>query len=260
MLHLDSDVGSSELVPIVQGIAEGIRASWIGSIKDEFASYLQQHDTDRWQIFSDYVLRAPKRPNDVFAFTVVPAGRHLQSLFSAVEQSARADFKAIRSVSEEMIQLLRDCRLFTVCFVLEPSRSLLLNLNLARLCLDRTISALSAKETTQRDALSCWRSSDQCGKKQDQTIKQLQRPAIRKHTFGDGFSAFISSEICVNKHPKMIGWFSDRDSIVEAYKDFANYLYIQNLSDLSCPPGGGMEGTRCCRSKWKTHTGNTAME
>ena len=45
----------------------------------DFDAYVKKNDTDRWLVFSDYVLRNKRRKTNTIAFTVVPGGNHFES-------------------------------------------------------------------------------------------------------------------------------------------------------------------------------------
>jgi hypothetical protein len=123
-------------------IVDALRASMAECIEPQFANYIQRHGTTRWLMFSDYVLRQRNRPNDVFAFTVVPGGNCLASLTAEFSATARQDFKDVRSVSESMTRLLSDSRLFTVCFIINPPRVITRDVTIVRGMLDRSIAMM----------------------------------------------------------------------------------------------------------------------
>jgi hypothetical protein len=94
-------------------IVNALRVSMADGIEEPFARYIRQHETGKWLIFSDYVLNHPDRPNDAFAFTVMPGGHYLQPLVSEFSATATKDLKDVGRVSDSMIRLLADSRLFT---------------------------------------------------------------------------------------------------------------------------------------------------
>src|ERR1700679_728533 len=97
-----------------------------------FAKYVEEYGTDRWLLFSDYVLQHPGRPNDAFIFTVLPAGNYLPALTADFQGIAKKDFKDIQEVSEPMLRLLSDKRLFTFCFVVDPTRVITRNVSIVQ--------------------------------------------------------------------------------------------------------------------------------
>jgi hypothetical protein len=132
----------------------------------------------------------------------------------------------VKEVSEPMMRLLRDPRLFTFCFLLDPSRIVTRNVATIRGMLDRNIERLNGKPDR---AL------------RDRDIKTLK--AIRSKAASQGFkvrlfdnivlaatfAGFLTYLICAARRTTNVGWFSDRDSIITSHKAFAHHLYANNV-------------------------------
>ena len=192
-----------------------------------FAKYVEEYETNRWLLFSDYVLQHPGRPNDAFVFSVLPAGDYLPALTADFQGIAKKDFKDIQEVSEPMLRLLSDKRLFTFCFVVDPTRVITRNVSIVQGMLDRNIARLVAKP-------------DASARGED--IRKMK--AMRRKATAKGFNVrlfdniivaatlagFISYLICKTRRAARIGWFSDRDSITAAHEAFAHHLYATNVT------------------------------
>jgi hypothetical protein len=200
------------------------------TVANAFADYVVSHQTDRWLIFSDYVLRQPERPTDVFAFTVVPGGSYFNGITTDLKAIAKRDFKDTRHVDEAMLRLLSDPRLFTFCFVLDRSRMLLGKAATVRDILAREIATLSRKEdqAVQKERLR-W-------------VRALQRKATANNfsvrllddiIFASGLAGLISVLICKSRKAARIGWFSDRDNMTTAHGAIVNYFY-QSCTVATC--------------------------
>jgi hypothetical protein len=215
---LDATFGGLIFDTLRARVAEGVGLS--------FARYIKDHRTDRWLLFSDYVLKQPHRPNDVFAFTIVPGGHYLAALTRDFEATARRDFKDIKSVSEPMVRLLSDPRLFSFCFIVDPSRVLTRNVAAVRGMLDRTIARL---EKSDHKALR---------EGELRKLKALRRKAAMQGfnvrlfdnmILAAAFAAFLSYLICSYRRAARIGWFSDRDDITASYQAFVHHLYASDV-------------------------------
>lgn len=121
-------------------IFDAMRAHVTGLIGKVFTEYVDRHRTDKWLLFSDYVLGARNRPNEVIALTVVPGGDYWSRLLRDFKKIAKSDFKSGSTVSSSMIELLSDPRLFSFCWLLEPRRVLTRNVSAVRGMLDRDIT------------------------------------------------------------------------------------------------------------------------
>jgi hypothetical protein len=208
-------------------IADALRPSFSDQIEPQITRYVRSHDTLRWLIFSDYVLNQPNRPNDVFAFTILPGGNYLAPLTAEFSTNAKRDFKGVKTVSDAMARLLADSRLFTVCFIVNPNRVLTRDVGIMRGMLDRSIAMMEN-----------WRDADQHNARIVQ-FKALSRKAAAKsfniRLFDDiilatTFAAFLTSLICAQVRATRIGWFSDRDSITTAHNSIANEFFAINVS------------------------------
>jgi hypothetical protein len=230
---------SVEPVPIATAMAHSIDAIWTERIKDEFDSYLNAHRSNRWMIFSDYSLSSMNRANDVFAFTVLPGGEYFYPLLKVIQAGLKADFKKVALINENMTSALTDRRLFTVCFLLERDRDTLFTLHTIREMLDRTISMLESKDPTARRKIlfAKLRLVRREARAKCFNVRQFENILL-----ACGFASFLSKEICREMHPAAIGWFSDRDPIVDAFRAAANYFYMQNLADLMEPIANGWRG------------------
>jgi hypothetical protein len=192
-----------------------------------FAQYVEAHPTNNWLIFSDYVLHHPGRPNDVFSFTVVPAGQYLAPLTREVSAIAKRDFKDTKIVHESMIGLLRDPHLFSFCFIVEPTRVLTRNVDAIRGMIDRSLARLNSKPDRHL---------------RHKDIAKLT--ALRRKAAAGGFNirlfdnitlaaamaAYLTYLICSNRRGFRIGWFSDRDSITSSYEAIAYHFYASNVA------------------------------
>ena len=90
-------------------IVDALYSTFSQSAESRFNRYVQHYKTSRWLMFSDYVLKHPGRPHDVFAVTLGPGGRHLAGITEDITTRALRDFKDIREVSAPMMHLLRAC-------------------------------------------------------------------------------------------------------------------------------------------------------
>ena len=129
-----------------------------------------------------------------------------------------------------MLRLLADTRLFTFCFVVDPARVLTRNVRTIRDMLDRSIGRLERRpDRALRDS-------------EINTLTRLRRKANSQRfnvrlfdniVLAAAFAAFLTYLLCSYRSVTRVGWFSDRDSISNAYERFAQYLYASNVVTLS---------------------------
>ena len=216
-------------------------------IEKPFADYVKNHDTSRWLLFSDYVLKQPDRPNDVFAFTLMPGGQHLDSLLAEFSATATRDFKKTRTVSDSMTRLLTDKRLVTFCFVLDPARVIIGNVVNLRGMLDGTLAMMEKWEDAgkHQGLINKFRALRRKAESQSFNIRLLDDIIV-----ATTLAAFVTFMVCKHTNVERIGWFSDRDNITTAHQRIAEVFYSVNVSSCcqrlmkgwSGPPTLGING------------------
>lgn len=194
-----------------------------------FADYVKSMGVDRWIIVSDYVLGTSDRPNDTFAFSIIPGGIHYESLDSAIRAAAIKDLKDIKDVRKPMLNLMADSRLFTFCFIVAPDRVVTRNVEFFREMIDASITAMGHwHDAAEHEAL--------IGR-----FRALRRKAESKSfnirladniLLASTFAAFLAFMISKYSRPEIVGWFSDRDSIVTAHNKIAFDLFNVNFTAL----------------------------
>jgi hypothetical protein len=146
---------------------------------------------------------------------------------AALTSGAIRDFKDVREVSEPMVKLLADTRLFTFCFIIKPSRVITRNVATLRQMLDQTIAMMERWEDAKSHA---------------EIIKKFK--AMRKSADAKSFSvrlvdniilstalaSFLTYLVCKHVRAERVGWFSDRDSITTSHQGIGEYFYGVNVS------------------------------
>ena len=196
-------------------------------IEQAFADYVKHHNTSRWMLFSDYVLNQRDRPNDVFAFTLVPGGQHLNSLLAEFSATATRDFKKIREVNDSMAHLLTDKRLVTFCFVVNPARVVPGNLEALRGMLDGTLAMMEKWEDADghRELINKFKAMRQKAEARSFNIRLLSDIIV-----ATTLAAFLTFLVCKHTRVERVGWFSDRDNITTAHQRIADVFYSVNVS------------------------------
>ncbi len=192
-------------------------------------AYVRNHGTDRWLLFSDYVLRQKQRKTSTIAFTLVPGGNYFEPSTRAVISAARADFKDVSTVSHEMLELLADGRLYTFCFVaFQDDLPQFSTVNDARAYIEAALHSLGRTLDIQGHAASY-----------EQFLALQQKARAKNFNFlllGDillvsTMAAYIAQQLGRRTKVDRFAWFSDRDKLVEAYGGFAYIALAIALSE-----------------------------
>jgi hypothetical protein len=224
---------------IGMAIFDALRTQFTSEFASAFARFVTSHHTDRWLLFSDYVLSAPGRPNDVFAFTILPAGVYLESLTSDFQAFARRDFKDIKTVDERMLTLLSDPRAFTFSFLLDPERTVTRGAASLRGMLDRSIARLRAKRDAEARAGDI---SRLVLVRRKAASRGFNVKLLDNIILAAAFASFLTVCICDYRRAGRVGWFSDRDDITTAHGAFADFLFAGNVVAFSEKRFGGWSG------------------
>lgn len=202
---------------VIEGIAPAVR-----EMLPCFTAYLDRYPTDRWLLFSDYVLNNDDRYHDVYAFTMMPGGNYWNAIADECHANSRFDFKRVRTISPAMLSLLQDERFFTICIAVKKPGILTRDRVLLRQIVDRSALAMEQDRTT--------------GAKAERLLKMkyLQRE-IRKKQFNvkllnysilaSTFAGYLTYLVASYWRATRIGWFSDRDALIDANDAIAHSFY-----------------------------------
>lgn len=208
-------------------IVDALTGTFAGHMDGTIKRYVERYQTDRWLIFSDYVLRQRDRHNDTFAFSIMPGGDYHPGLTEDIARRADRDLKDAREVSEPMRELLVDPRILTFCFILPRKRTLSRNATASLKMIENSLAMMEA-----------WHDRDVHAPIIDR-MKKL-REKSRSQAFNVGLmddiilattlAGFLSVRLCMATPVARIGWFSDRDKITTAHSNIANDFYCVNVS------------------------------
>ncbi len=208
-------------------IVDALSSTFAGHMDDALRRHVQRHQTDRWLLFSDYVLRQRDRHNDTFAFSIMPGGDHLPALTEDIARRADRDLKDAREVSEPMRELLADPRIMTFCFILPRKRTLSRNAATTLQMIENLLSTMEAWQDRDVHAPIIERMKKLREKSRSQSFNVGLMDDIILAT---ALAAFLSVRICMATPVARVGWFSDRDKITTAHSNIANDFYCINVS------------------------------
>lgn len=208
-------------------IVQVLRSTFAQGIDSSLRDYVRWHRTRRWLLFSDYVLGQANRHNDTFAFTLVPAGRHLEIIGRDIRRLSDRDLKDCSKVSPSMMQLLQDHRIMTFCFLVPRKRSQ--QVEDARAAIAATL-AMTKEWRNRGVALPMIK-----------RLEEMRRQALSRSfnvrllddmIFASTFAAYLTAQLCRFGPTERVGWFSDVDKITTAFGGFVNDMYAANVRGL----------------------------
>jgi hypothetical protein len=210
-------------------LADSLGTSFEGGLGREFDEYLRTFQTNRWIIFSDYVLGDKTRPNDVYAFSIVPGGVYLDPVFDCIRSTVGGDIKSKKSVNAEFLRLLIDPRLFTFCFTVDRSGLLSRNRIEIAQSLKSDIKSMEAWENAGglRPTISRFKS----------VARNMLSPSFNRKLFDQtmvsaALASVLTYQIWLKTAAERVGWFSDRDAITTGNSRIATDIYSLSVNDL----------------------------
>lgn len=137
----------------VDGLWAHLDAAFRPGAWRRLAEFVQRQATSKWIIATDFCIRDAARPNNSFAFVLLPAGDRRGQTNALLGELPNKDLKRARTIDPAMKRALRDGRAFTICFVADRERRLYRDAQAARSSLDQMI------ENAQR-----WKNAADCAK------------------------------------------------------------------------------------------------
>jgi hypothetical protein len=198
--------------------------------QQRFKHFLNKNPSNAWFISSDYVIADSSRPNDCMCFTIYPIdGQDPLAIWREIPSVLPKDFKKTRGLSEEPIAFLKqDCH-FSVCIILTKERYTGNHRELVRAAIEQLLAGMCA-----------WKDAD----RQQEYIARVRR--LARSATANNFKAGLMRDIFLVTaaaaviaylltkwtHPRLIGWFSDRDDLIAAYDRIAADLFIINYGSI----------------------------
>lgn len=193
------------------------------------ARFLRQRNVSKWVIATDFCVEDAARPNDSFAFVILPAGERFEETNNLLRKIPPKDLKQVKKVPQSIVRLLRKGRVFSVCFVADRHRRLFADANIARQSIDDTISMMKK-----------WQNADQCRdiiEQFERARNELNKKSINLRLLTNivltaSFAAFIAALVSKHGGAELVGWVPDRDKITEAYDKIGQTMFWVNVSAI----------------------------
>jgi hypothetical protein len=178
----------------VDGLWAHLDAAFRPGAWRRLAEFVQRQATSKWIIATDFCIRDAARPNDSFAFVLLPAGDRRGQTNALLGELPNKDLKRARTIDPAMKRALRDGRAFTICFVADRERRLYRDAQAARSSLDQMI------ENAQR-----WKNAADCAKIIDELRAmraEASKASVSLRLLEDlTVTAAVAAYFCANSGP-----------------------------------------------------------
>ena len=199
-------------------------------------------------IFSDYCIGDETKTNDVFSFTIVPYDNWFDNLKNTINMISKTDIKKKRKIEDRLMKYLKDKRLFHVNFIVNERKGITRRENVdekqvVSTMLENTVKMLDEWVINTPSNADYFRKI----KKKLAVIKtEMQRKEPNYKIFRDTMlltllAGYICYVIVREAKPEIVGWFSDRDKMVDVYSGAAADFFHLNYHGL-CEKHGIIAG------------------
>ena len=198
------------------------------SAAKDFRSFLDRHPfVTKWIIASDFVLNEKQATHDAYAFTFFPHIKELPEWVSRISKLANADFKKTTQLSEDLRAYLHSGETFTVCLLTPKKLNAAGNIHDVRKGLDHSLAVMRAWHDAGNQEIVIKAFEELRRKANSNSFKAALMSTMMISTVLAAFCAVILAK---ERNIEVVGWFTDRDSITEAYDRIANSMFAVNFS------------------------------
>lgn len=183
------------------------------SIIDFRRSLSKSPRVKKWMIAADYCLHDRDRPNDAYAFTIIPYDAYPNVLNAEINSALPRDMKRTRDIKDDAIAFLSHPRRFHIGFILPEPPAVFYNgrgtepLSVARESIAITVDFM---EMTGRDedTIRRVRALKQASQARNFNVELLADLYLMSWLY-----CFVTLLLCRERSIDVLGWFSDRDNM-----------------------------------------------
>lgn len=186
-----------------------------------FSDFFRKNgDVSKWMIFSDYALNDKNKPNDVITLSILPYTSDFNMLGDHIKKLSFKDVKNLKRVNSEFLAFINESEILNISVIIDKN-----------MVLD-PFSEREALKTCYKMALNQvdhWIENE--GQKENYLrlkkaynvlLNEVSRNGanlrnIRYIEIVSNLIAYITFQVCISSKVDIIGWFSDRDSML-SYK------------------------------------------
>lgn len=183
-----------------------------------FSDFFRKNgDVSKWMIFSDYVLNDKNKSNDVITFSILPYAGDFYKLGDKIKKLSFKDVKNLKRVNAGFLEFINESEILNISVVLDKN-----------MVLD-PFNEREALKTCYKAALNqvdYWIENEgqnenylRLKKAYNIMLDEVSRKGvnlrnIRNIEIVSNLIAYITFQVCLSSKVDIIGWFSDRDSML----------------------------------------------
>jgi hypothetical protein len=213
----------------VDGLWKQLQDAFAPHAEKRLARFIRQRHVTKWIIAADFCVEDLGRPNDSFAFVILPAGERFEETQDFLRRIPKRDLKQVKRAPQSIVRLLRKGRVFSICFVADRERRLFTDASWARRSMDETIAMMKSWKNASElhDVIQQFERARNELNKKSINLKLLANIILTA-----SFAAFIAALLSKHGSAELIGWVPDRDKITEAYDKIGQTMFWVNVSAI----------------------------
>ncbi|MFA0095647.1 hypothetical protein AB4406_11095 [Vibrio splendidus] len=221
------------------------------SCRSDFEAFFVKHkEVKKWMVFSDYALYDKRKKQDVITFSIVPYVLGFDDFSNLLQALAPKDLKSSRNVKDRFIEFLKDGPVFNISIALDRKRRLHSDEKYYHQTkIEMMIKQLQKWCITTPEAKDHYiEFIDKLNVLKSEVISPgANLKVIRDIEILSSLAAYLMFEISKLIDVERIGWFSDRDRMLD-YKaakfespfifDVVHHLYYLFCNSADIPSKG----------------------
>lgn len=200
-----------------------------GAIKDFRAFLHRNSEVSKWFITADFCLRDSEKPNNVYAFTIVPFDAYIPNIRSEIAHALPKDWKRTRDITDRAIEFLSDNRRFHIAFVLPKDPEVFqaegysTPLEVARASIAEGLKHFE-KQGRAKESIDRVKQLQQASLAKKFNVKLLADLFLLSHFF-----TFVTVLLGRERRIETVGWLPDRDKMTEWCEGVFFVYGVENL-------------------------------
>ena len=219
----------------MQGIISALDGTLQASVAEDLRRYLAVDRGTKFSIYSDYCLDDKHKPSKVASFSIIPYDHDLDAYPTFLNRIAPRDLKSTRLPKHAFLEHIAESRLFHVSFMFGTLKGITessVGNSRAHIdaMLEETISMVQNWPRTTKQQRTYY---DSLVRKLLAQRISLQRKSANLNLFRNSvivslLAAYLAYLLTRHANASIVGWFSDRDKIIDAWNGIAFDLFAMN--------------------------------
>ena len=183
-----------------------------------FSDFFKKNkDISKWMIFSDYALNDKNKPNDVITFSILPYAGDFRELGDLVNKLSFKDVKKLKKVNLEFLDFINSSEILNISIIMDKNKTLdpFSEREMLKSCYKTALNQVNHWIENEGEKENYIRLQKAYKTLLNEVSKQgTNLRNIRNIEIVSNLIAYITFQICISLKVDTIGWFSDRDDIL----------------------------------------------